>query len=190
MYLDGAVGCRRGGCLDFGLCRSSGSRPCLEVRVLNKLPVRERAVASRAVSSLSQLPAALSKTRRRAFSEAAFHRSVAQYLSLVLPKDCFWTTFPAGGGGKIRGAQLKAMGLRPGVPDILILRRTEEGNRSHVFWIELKSPEAPKPRAVQEACHEALFEAGCDVAVCRHLADIRRELEGWGIVKAGKGRAA
>lgn len=56
---------------------------------------------------------------RRRTEEQDFHKQVAHYLTLVMPDDVVWTTFPAGGGGRVRGAILKAMGLRPGVPDIL-----------------------------------------------------------------------
>jgi hypothetical protein len=58
------------------------------------------------------------KVKRRT-EEQDFHKSVAQYLTLAMPLDAVWTTFPAGGGGKVRGAHLKAMGLRPGVADVL-----------------------------------------------------------------------
>lgn len=50
--------------------------------------------------------------------EKALHAAVAQFLARALPLRCPWTTVPLGGGGKIRGAHLKAAGTRKGWPDI------------------------------------------------------------------------
>ena len=55
-------------------------------------------------------------------SEEVLHAHVAQYLSLVIRPPAFWTTFPAGGGGRVRGGKLKARGLKAGMPDILIFQ--------------------------------------------------------------------
>lgn len=77
--------------------------------------------------------------------ERPFHITVAGYLDAALPEDWWWTTFPAGGGGKARGGQLKAMGLKPGVSDILVLYlyRVKGADpsawRVGILWIELKS---------------------------------------------------
>lgn len=70
--------------------------------------------------------------------EQAFHMTVAQYLDAALPAECWWTTFPAGGGGKARGGQLKAMGLKPGCGDILVLHEVATAASTSVLWIELK----------------------------------------------------
>jgi len=117
---------------------------------------------------------------KRRQSEQSLHRAVAQYLDAALPADCWWTTFPAGGGGKIRGAQLKAMGLKAGVPDILIMREWNLGPA--VLWIELKAPQKAGPGITQRLCHNKLNAVGCHVAVCRSLDDVQETLIGWGIV--------
>ncbi len=70
--------------------------------------------------------------------ERGFHMLAAQYLDAALPPTCWWTTFPAGGGGKARGGQLKAMGLKPGVSDILVFYLIA-ADRTGVLWIELKA---------------------------------------------------
>ena len=111
--------------------------------------------------------------------ESQLHRAVAAYLALALPADCWWTTFPAGGGGRIRGAQLKAMGLAPGVPDILIIRG--DGLLSYVFWIELKRPRGGSLSVAQKLCHAVLQQFGCYVATCRSVDEVRETLLGWGI---------
>ena len=51
-------------------------------------------------------------------SEAQIHTAVEEYLSRALTPNVRWTTFPAGGGGRVRGAKLKASGLRAGWPDL------------------------------------------------------------------------
>lgn len=65
-------------------------------------------------------------------SELSLHTSGARYLRLVLGDKFFWTTIPAGGGGLVRGKQLKDKGYKAGVPDILLVKE------SRAYWIEIK----------------------------------------------------
>ena len=123
-------------------------------------------------------------TRRRANPEDVLHRAVADYLRGVkyrdkfvggaLPADAAWTTIPAGGGGKIRGAKLKAQGYHKGWPDLEILY----GGRSH--YIELKTA-GKYPDPAQRQCHMKLREAGARVAICRSVPEVEGVLVGWGI---------
>lgn len=106
--------------------------------------------------------------------ELATHRAVAEYLQAVLPPSVFWTTFPAGGGGRVRGAMLKSIGLAPGVPDVLL------AHDGRVFWIELKAAKGRISEA-QGACHARLWEAGCPVAVAKSVEDVRLALWQWHI---------
>ena len=124
--------------------------------------------------------------RAKAASEAQLHKAVAQYLDIALPADCWWTTFPSGGGGKVRGAQLKAMGLKPGVPDILIVRDSL-GTFPAIIWIELKRLKGVASIA-QKVCHAELDARDMPVAICRSVEDVQETLIGWGI--AVKARAA
>lgn len=80
--------------------------------------------------------------------------SVARFLDLALPDLAWWTTIPAGGGGKVRGAILKAMGYRPGTPDILIIYRDV------VLWFELKGPNGWLT-AIQKKCRNDLLRNNC-----------------------------
>ena len=127
-----------------------------------------------------------SASRAAPATEAQLHRAVAQYLNVALPSDCWWTTFPSGGGGKVRGAQLKAMGLKAGVPDILIVRDSL-GTFPAVIWIELKRVSGAASIA-QKLCHAELNQRDMPVAICRSIPDVQETLIGWGIVKAWKGR--
>lgn len=122
-------------------------------------------------------------------TEAQLHKAVAQYLAAALPPEVVWTTFPAGGGGKVRGAQLKERGLRAGWPDIqLIVGGSFVG-------IELKAPRGKLYRE-QVARHDEIREAGGYVFVCRSLEGVASVLRGLGVklrarVMAGGGwRAA
>lgn len=90
---------------------------------------------------------------RRAHPEDNFHKAVAQFLDFALPEDACWTTIPAGGGGKVRGARLKAMGYKAGWPDLQICYR------GRLIVIELKAP-GKTPSKVQKAMHEKLILAG------------------------------
>ena len=118
---------------------------------------------------------------RGAVSEAELHRAVADFLRAVIdPAQVEWTTFPAGGGGKVRGAMLKAMGLLAGWPDIQIQPR----NRC-LCLIELKA-EGKYPTPEQRALHERLKALGCLVAVCRSVDEVEGVLSAWEIPRKGR----
>lgn len=107
-------------------------------------------------------------------TEAEFHNSVASFLNAALHPVVFWTTFPAGGGGRFRGMRLKRAGLRPGVPDILIFF----GGRA--FGVELKTKKGSLS-CEQKGCHMDLSIAGVAVKVCRSLLDVEHALTEWKI---------
>lgn len=50
--------------------------------------------------------------------EQKFQIQVATVLRLAMPPGWKWTCFPSGGGGKVRGGALKAMGLETGWGDL------------------------------------------------------------------------
>lgn len=115
--------------------------------------------------------------------EAALHRAVARYLDLALPAHVVWTTLGHGGGGKVRGAVLKGMGLHAGWPDI-ILTWWEEVER---LWpipcnrglngigIELKSARGVVSRD-QKVLHGRLRKAGWHIYVCRDIGEVAAAL--------------
>lgn len=125
---------------------------------------------------------------RRAQPEAALHKAVAAYLRVALPEPYLWTTFPAGGGGRVRGAQLRAAGLVTGWPDIQIL--SPYGTASGFIGVELKSA-AGRLSAEQRECHRRIMAAGGDVLVCRSVEEVENQLRGIGLrLRATVGRAA
>lgn len=110
--------------------------------------------------------------------EGGIHKNVATTLELCLLPGTFWTTFPAGGGGARRGQHLKAMGLKAGVPDLLI------AHAGMTLWVELKAPKNGHLSDDQERTHIALREAGHFVEVCRSIADVIDALDKQGIPHA------
>lgn len=116
-------------------------------------------------------------------TEQQLHRAVAEYLTHALPQMSWFSTFPAGGGGKIRGAHLKAMGLKPGVPDILII------NLGRAYWIELK---AKRGRVSQQQTETrfALARAMSPSATCRSIEEVEEALRNWGIPLRASARKA
>jgi len=110
----------------------------------------------------------------RAISEAAIHVAVADYLRVALHPHVFVSTIGHGGGGKVRGAQLKRKGLVPGIPDIGIIHRGQS------YFIELKNSNG-HTSVEQRACHEWLRQAGAKVEVCKSVAAVQRALRDWGL---------
>lgn len=118
-------------------------------------------------------PSLYAKPKRRA-PEQALQRGVVMLLSVALGGVAWWSHFPSGGGGQMRGKILKGMGLKPGVPDILIL------DSGRAYWLELKAPKGIVTDS-QKECHAALGRAGCPVAVIRSLDEVLPTLRRWGI---------
>jgi hypothetical protein len=106
--------------------------------------------------------------------EERLHRDIADYLTLTLCDTVFWTTIPLGGGGRLRGAILRGMGVRPGLPDILVI------DCGHALWIEVKTSKGVVS-AAQKICHEMLRLARSHVTVVRSLEDVERALIQWGV---------
>lgn len=128
--------------------------------------------------------------RRPAQTEHQFHVAVARYLDAVLRPPTWWTTFPAGGGGKVRGAKLKAMGLRAGVPDIIVMHPSPSILPSTVvIGIELKAVkgrQSPEQREV-----DAAFDAaGARYRIARSIEDVHAILRAADIPLRTVARAA
>lgn len=103
-----------------------------------------------------------------------------EYLDMALPSHAIATTFPAGGGGKVRGAQLKRAGLKPGWPDIQILVRASafDSQRSFSRFIgfEAKRKIGGRVDAEQIVMHKLITNAGGAVYVVRTLDEIYHHL--------------
>lgn len=110
------------------------------------------------------------------YSEADLHRTVAEYLDYALIPPATYSTFPAGWGklGRAMAGQLKASGLKPGMPDIFVFDRFRmSANRVYprVVGIELKIP-GQKPSAAQQLMFDRLRTLGIPVYVCECVEDV------------------
>jgi len=106
--------------------------------------------------------------------EQALQRQVCEYLDWCLLPPAFYTSIPAGGGGRIRGAILKATGYKAGVPDLMVIY---EGRAR---FLELKS-KAGRLSIDQKMTINTIHAAGCETIVCRSLDDVRFSMEYWEI---------
>ena len=110
--------------------------------------------------------------------EQSLHIAVANYLALALDPSIPWTTIGHGGGGAVRGAILKAMGVKPGWPDIIIFTHP-------VIFLELKSS-VGTTSPDQKIVFAALRARGAHVHICRSCDDVQVVLEREGLTLKAK----
>lgn len=106
---------------------------------------------------------------KRRNPEQQLHIGVADYLRLALRPPTIWTTIGHGGGGRVRGAFLKAMGVQPGWPDILVIDVLRHDTR--VFGIELKGPDGVSSPA-QKQVAKAFAGVGAFYEICRSVEEV------------------
>ena len=110
---------------------------------------------------------------RRNRPEEALQRSVAQYLDLALPEDAVWFHPPNGGArSKAEAGIFKAMGVKAGVPDIIIIWR------ARVFAIELKG-ERGKLSSAQKEMQFRFRMADARVSTARTIEEVEWILREW-----------
>lgn len=111
--------------------------------------------------------------------EDQLHKAVADYLRRVHP-GLLWY-HPANGGARSarEGAKLKAMGVRPGTPDLAFIL---PGGQA--AFIELKTGTG-RLHSAQEAFGRQAIAAQAWWALCRSLDEVIATLDEWGV----KGRA-
>lgn len=119
-------------------------------------------------------------------SEDQAHYAIRQFLLTVMP-GCEVVHPPNGmfAGGKTREerrkaeqhiARLKALGLTPGAPDLLVFP-----GDGRVFWIEVKAPGAKGASAEQAAFGLRMAALKIPWRVCRSIEDARQFLADIGI---------
>lgn len=108
-------------------------------------------------------------------TEQSLQKAVAAFLHSSLRRPTIWTAFPAGGGGAIRGAHLKAMGLARGWPDLLVMHPAAPGCGPVVVGIELKAGKNGQT-AEQKAISEAFFACRAWYVLCRSVEEVERAL--------------
>lgn len=118
--------------------------------------------------------------------ETALQIAVAAFLTRALPANVAWSAFPAGGGGKIRGGILKAMGLRAGFPDLVVIHP----DTGRAVWLELKAPGGVTSSS-QKAIHALLMNSQSPVTVARSVDQVEHFLRANGFqMRATTGAAA
>jgi hypothetical protein len=102
--------------------------------------------------------------------------AVAGYLTGCLVKPFIFFHVPNGGRKSFnQGTRLKKMGVKAGIPDIVIL------GDSRAFLIELKREVGGRLSDAQKLLHPEIIAAGCPVATCRSLEEVKAALETWGV---------
>jgi hypothetical protein len=114
---------------------------------------------------------------RRKRPEDAIQRAVLQHLYARAPRDAYWFAVPNGGGrSPIEAAILKGLGVRAGVPDLIIV------HQGKTFGLELKA-DGNRPTRIQQEAQDAMRAAGAEVAVAVGLDAALQQLEQWRLLK-------
>jgi hypothetical protein len=118
---------------------------------------------------------------KRRNPEQQLQIAVADYLRLALWPPAVWSAIGHGGGGKVRGAILKAMGLRAGMPDVVIILpyRTERPIPV-VIGLELKA-KAGRQSPEQKAVEKDWNACGGFYHVCRSVDEVEGFLRRTGV---------
>jgi hypothetical protein len=117
---------------------------------------------------------------RKQRPEELVHRAIADYLRIVAPINHFWWAhYPAGGARTpAEGGIFKAMGVVPGVADILVI---PHGGIAH--WLEVKAAKGGQSES-QKAFAGVMIALGCPYAVVRAVDEADTMLRQWGVVRA------
>ncbi len=114
---------------------------------------------------------------RPGLSEDSIQMAVARHLDLLaMPGVVWWHTPNGGSRGRAEAGRFKLMGVKAGVPDLVLLRD------AHLYGLELKT-QAGRVSPDQAVLHVALRAAGATVAVAYGLDAALRQLEAWGLMK-------
>jgi hypothetical protein len=117
------------------------------------------------------------RRRRRRRPEQNLQRSVVEHLELYAVPNCYW--FHVGNGGwrsPVEAKVFKSLGVRPGVPDLILIR---EGK---TFGLELKT-EIGKLTSVQRTAHVLMRAAGAEVEVAYGIDEALQLLRRWQILR-------
>jgi len=119
--------------------------------------------------------------KRRARPEAAIQRAVFQHIAARGAPNLFAFAVPNGGyRRRIEAAILKGMGLRPGVPDVILV------HQGRTYGLELKA-EGGRTSEAKQAAVAAMEAAGAFCAVAEGLDRALRVLEQWGLLRGHAG---
>ena len=115
--------------------------------------------------------------RRPSMSEDAIHRAVIGHLNVRARKGCiYWHTPNGGARGKTEAARFVGLGVKAGIPDLVIIMGGE------VYGLELKADKG-RVTPIQRSVHDQMREAGATVAVAFGLDDALAQLLDWKVLK-------
>lgn len=129
-------------------------------------------VIDRDATPVAPGPQPVAKAKKPAIPEEDIQILVAAFLDRALPADYRWLHIPNGGArSKREGGIFKAMGVKAGAADVLIL--TPVGK---FIWIELKTATG-RLRTEQEGWRDWCRAIGAPWFLCRSLDDVIEALE-------------
>lgn len=111
---------------------------------------------------------------KRNYPEDQLQISVSQYLKMQYPQLLWWHTPNGGTRNKREGAKFKAMGVKPGVADLLF------------FWRGGKGAIEPKAgknilQDTQKLFQQQWIHTGGQYAICRSIDEVIVCLKEWGV---------
>jgi hypothetical protein len=116
-------------------------------------------------------------TRRRARPEDQIQKAVLAHLSLRGAPTAYWFHVANGGfRSPIEAAILKSLGVRAGVPDLIII------HDGKTYGLELKA-DGNKPTKLQIEAQDAMRAAGAEVAIAIGLDAALQQLEQWQLLR-------
>jgi hypothetical protein len=112
---------------------------------------------------------------KRAAPEQALQRAIVQWMTLCLPPQVFWTAInPVPAKSKAAAGISKALGMRAGVPDILVIYQGK------AVLFELKAAKGYQSDTQRDVANQ-LNLAGSAVRVARSIEDVVAGLNEFGI---------
>lgn len=115
------------------------------------------------------------KRRKPVQRERSLQHQVIGFLNHALPPHAMAMALPGGDRSATR-----TPGYVAGTPDLMIL------HQGGVFFVELKAGKAGRVSPAQAACHQALVDCSCPVAICRTLQDVADACMAWAIPLRGR----
>ena len=104
--------------------------------------------------------------------------AVAQLLTLILRPGVVFSHIPNGGKRNKREAgRLKAMGVRPGFADIILLAE------SRAYFIELKAPISGRQSEAQRGFQLAVQAESFPYAIARDIDAVHEQCKAWGLTR-------
>lgn len=112
--------------------------------------------------------------------EEATHRAIASALAVCLPKPwLYWHTPNGGARSKAEGGILKALGTKPGIPDLFV------AGEGRVIGLEIKAPKGRLSPAQKDTIG-ALAEAGIPTVVVHSIDEAVAALKALGVPVRGR----